>query len=59
MTKIIANPEIPLCAEDDHDWQYEAGDYEVGLNAGWVCTICCATHDGNPPEDDYPERYDP
>lgn len=43
------------CAEDEHDWDYDAGDSSVGIEAGWVCKNCGAIHDGPPPDDGGPD----
>ena len=58
MRKIIPNEDgTPLCPEDDHDWEYDPGDYSVGINPGWICTACGAIDvDSPPPEDDWDYR---
>ena len=43
----------------DHEWRFEAGDWDVGINAGWVCDICDATNDDPPPDDDWPSEWSP
>lgn len=53
MNIILNNPPEQSCPEEEHDWEYKAGDYDVGINAGWECKECGATHDGPPPEDDF------
>lgn len=51
--KIDLTDVVDPCNPDDHTWEYDSGDPSVGMNAGWVCADCGATHDGPPPEDDY------
>lgn len=43
--------------EEDHYWQYDGGDYSVGVYGAWVCRFCGKVDesDREPPsyDDDY------
>jgi hypothetical protein len=45
------------CQRGDCDWRYDPGEWDVGINPGWVCEACGAIDvDRSPPDDDWPEE---
>ena len=46
----------PNCADGDHEWRYDGGDADTGVNGAWICVHCGAVDiDRDPPsyDDDY------
>ena len=45
---------IELCAdgrpEEDHDWKYEGGEWDVGIPECWICARCGKIDADRPPE---------
>ena len=52
-------PRIPYCQEDDHDWRYDGGDSETGINGAWICQHCGKVDvDREPPGEDPQDSYE-